>query len=185
MSTIVTRFAPSPTGYLHIGGARTAIFNWLLARHLGGKFLLRIEDTDLVRSNADMAWRGDLVVKMAADPAARARCIAALLDFVQKNDFAGVSIDFEDMPETGWKQFVRFMTDAAAAFHAQGLAISVNVPATEPGFPYKKLGELADSVIIMTEPRLTIRSTDAFASGRWWTSAKRTRVRPVSPCSAT
>jgi len=54
MSTIVTRFAPSPTGYLHIGGARTAIFNWLLARHLGGKFLLRIEDTDLVRSNADM-----------------------------------------------------------------------------------------------------------------------------------
>lgn len=54
MSTIVTRFAPSPTGYLHIGGARTAIFNWLLARHLGGKFLLRIEDTDLARSNADM-----------------------------------------------------------------------------------------------------------------------------------
>ncbi|EHJ47844.1 glutamyl-tRNA synthetase [Solidesulfovibrio carbinoliphilus subsp. oakridgensis] len=54
MSTIVTRFAPSPTGYLHIGGARTAIFNWLLARHHGGKFLLRIEDTDLVRSNADM-----------------------------------------------------------------------------------------------------------------------------------
>ena len=54
MSSIVTRFAPSPTGYLHIGGARTAIFNWLLARHTGGKFLLRIEDTDLVRSNADM-----------------------------------------------------------------------------------------------------------------------------------
>jgi glutamyl-tRNA synthetase len=54
MSTIVTRFAPSPTGYLHIGGARTAIFNWLLARHHGGKFLLRIEDTDLQRSNADM-----------------------------------------------------------------------------------------------------------------------------------
>ncbi len=54
MDTIVTRFAPSPTGYLHIGGARTAIFNWLLARHHGGKFLLRIEDTDLARSNADM-----------------------------------------------------------------------------------------------------------------------------------
>jgi len=66
MSTIVTRFAPSPTGYLHIGGARTAIFNWLLARHLGGKFLLRIEDTDLQRSQSDMtqsildamAWLG-------------------------------------------------------------------------------------------------------------------------------
>ncbi|WP_246448958.1 glutamate--tRNA ligase [Sphingomonas sabuli] len=49
-STIVTRFAPSPTGFLHIGGARTALFNWLFARHHGGKFLLRIEDTDKARS---------------------------------------------------------------------------------------------------------------------------------------
>jgi glutamyl-tRNA synthetase len=43
---IVTRFAPSPTGFLHIGGARTALFNWLYAKHTGGKMLLRIEDTD-------------------------------------------------------------------------------------------------------------------------------------------
>ena len=48
---IVTRFAPSPTGYLHIGGARTALFNWLYARGRGGKFLLRIEDTDRARHN--------------------------------------------------------------------------------------------------------------------------------------
>ena len=60
------RFAPSPTGYLHLGGARTALFNWLYARHTGGKFLLRIEDTDQDR-NTDasrqaildgMAWLG-------------------------------------------------------------------------------------------------------------------------------
>src|SRR4051812_14111451 len=49
-SPVVTRFAPSPTGYLHIGGARTALFNWLFARHHGGKYLLRIEDTDKARS---------------------------------------------------------------------------------------------------------------------------------------
>src|SRR5512145_1405951 len=48
--TVVTRFAPSPTGFLHIGGARTALFNWLYARHTGGRFLLRIEDTDRERS---------------------------------------------------------------------------------------------------------------------------------------
>ena len=48
--TVVTRFAPSPTGFLHIGGARTALFNWLYARHTGGKMLLRIEDTDRERS---------------------------------------------------------------------------------------------------------------------------------------
>src|SRR5579862_3026577 len=65
-SKIVTRFAPSPTGYLHVGGARTALFNWLLARHTGGDFLLRIEDTDLARSTDesvrslldDLRWLG-------------------------------------------------------------------------------------------------------------------------------
>ena len=47
------RFAPSPTGYLHIGGARTALFNWLYAKQNKGQFLLRIEDTDLERSKAE------------------------------------------------------------------------------------------------------------------------------------
>ena len=63
---IVTRFAPSPTGYLHIGGGRTALFNWLFARGRGGKFLLRIEDTDRERSTPEataailrgLAWLG-------------------------------------------------------------------------------------------------------------------------------
>src|SRR3954466_1344191 len=51
--SIRTRFAPSPTGYLHIGGGRTALFNWLLARRLGGKFILRIDDTDAERNRAE------------------------------------------------------------------------------------------------------------------------------------
>ena len=63
---VVTRFAPSPTGYLHIGGARTALFNWAFAKHAGGKMLLRIEDTDRERSTdaaieaiiAGMTWLG-------------------------------------------------------------------------------------------------------------------------------
>ncbi len=64
--TIVTRFPPSPTGFLHIGGARTALFNWLYAKHTGGKFQLRIEDTDRARSTQEaidaiiegMKWLG-------------------------------------------------------------------------------------------------------------------------------
>ena len=60
------RFAPSPTGYLHVGGARTALFNWLFARHTGGVFVLRIEDTDRERSTDEhtrvildgMRWLG-------------------------------------------------------------------------------------------------------------------------------
>jgi glutamyl-tRNA synthetase len=54
MSEIRVRFAPSPTGYLHVGGARTALFNWLFARKTGGKFILRIEDTDIERSSEEM-----------------------------------------------------------------------------------------------------------------------------------
>src|SRR2546422_5454144 len=52
-SSVVTRFAPSPTGFLHIGGARTALFNWLYAKKTGGKMLLRIEDTDRQRSTEE------------------------------------------------------------------------------------------------------------------------------------
>jgi glutamyl-tRNA synthetase len=72
--SVVTRFAPSPTGFLHIGGARTALFNWLFSRHHGGKFLLRIEDTDRARSTPEaiaaiieglkwleLDWDGDVV----------------------------------------------------------------------------------------------------------------------------
>jgi glutamyl-tRNA synthetase len=66
MSTVVTRFAPSPTGMLHIGGVRTALFSWLYARHCGGKFILRVEDTDRERSTDEavrvildgMQWLG-------------------------------------------------------------------------------------------------------------------------------
>jgi glutamyl-tRNA synthetase len=77
-SDIVTRFAPSPTGYLHIGGARTALFNWLYARHHGGRMLLRIEDTDRDRSTQPaiaaiidglkwlgLDWDGDTVFQFA------------------------------------------------------------------------------------------------------------------------
>ena len=88
--TVVTRFAPSPTGFLHIGGARTALFNWLYARGRSGKMLLRIEDTDRERSTAaavnaiidglewlGLSWDGEPVSQFAR--AARHREVAAQL----------------------------------------------------------------------------------------------------------
>jgi glutamyl-tRNA synthetase len=78
---VITRFAPSPTGFLHIGGGRTALFNWLLARRLGGKMLLRIEDTDRQRSTPEaidailkglewlgLTWDGEVVYQFARAP---------------------------------------------------------------------------------------------------------------------
>src|SRR6202043_3570559 len=88
--SVVTRFAPSPTGFLHIGGARTALFNWLYARGRGGKMLLRIEDTDRARSTKEaidaifdgltwlgIDWDGEPVFQFAR--AARHREIAEAL----------------------------------------------------------------------------------------------------------
>jgi glutamyl-tRNA synthetase len=84
---VVTRFAPSPTGFLHIGGARTALFNWLYAKRFGGRMLLRIEDTDRARSTEPaiaaildglkwlgLDWDGDVVHQFAR--AARHREVA-------------------------------------------------------------------------------------------------------------
>jgi glutamyl-tRNA synthetase len=90
--SVVVRFAPSPTGFLHIGGARTALFNWLFARHHGGRFLLRIEDTDRARSTPEavaaivdglswlgLDWDGETVMQSArsAIHAAAARRLLA------------------------------------------------------------------------------------------------------------
>ena len=90
--TVVTRFAPSPTGLLHIGGARTALFNWLTARHAGGRFLLRIEDTDTKRSTPEaiekiieglqwlgLDWDGDTVFQ-SRNRDRHGAVVASLLD---------------------------------------------------------------------------------------------------------
>src|ERR1700744_3060029 len=87
---VTVRFAPSPTGFLHIGGARTALFNWLFAKHHGGKFRLRIEDTDRARSTKEavdaiidgmcwleLDWDGEIVFQ--AQQAARHADIARQL----------------------------------------------------------------------------------------------------------
>ena len=93
-SSVITRFAPSPTGALHLGGARTALFNWLYARHHGGRFLLRIEDTDKARSKKaytdrimeSLSWLGldwDGKVRFQSEAAQRHREIAKHL--LEKN----------------------------------------------------------------------------------------------------
>jgi glutamyl-tRNA synthetase len=88
----VVRFAPSPTGFLHIGGARTALFNWLYARHHGGTMRLRIEDTDRARSTEPaiaaivdgltwlgLDWDGDIVMQSAQAPRHAAMANALLV----------------------------------------------------------------------------------------------------------
>jgi glutamyl-tRNA synthetase len=92
VTTVRTRFAPAPTGYLHLGGARTALFNWLYARHVGGEFCLRIEDTDTERSRPELIeviyralewlgldWDGEPVLQSTRSEA-YAEAVATLFD---------------------------------------------------------------------------------------------------------
>ena len=100
--SVVTRFAPSPTGYLHIGGARTALFSYLYAKRFGGKFLLRIEDTDRERSTQE--------------------AVDAIFEGM---NWLGLKSDFDEIYQT--KRFERFfLTDDAvnSAFNLCNLYFS-------------------------------------------------------------
>ena len=101
----VLRFAPSPTGMLHIGGARTALFNWLYARHTGGTFLLRIEDTDRERSTTEavaailnglewlgLNWDGQTVYQFARAGRHRRRVAVAPAAIVTKRPVFGARL---------------------------------------------------------------------------------------------
>lgn len=114
--TVVTRFAPSPTGFLHIGGARTALFNWLYARAKGGKMLLRIEDTDRQRSTPEaidaildglswlgIDWSGDVVYQFARAERHRAAVDRMLADGRAYRCYA-TSAELEEMRETARRE---------------------------------------------------------------------------------
>src|SRR4051812_49487119 len=90
-----TRFAPSPTGFLHIGGVRTALFNWLVARHFGGQFVLRIDDTDQQRHVEDSVRR--------------------ILD-----GFRWMGIDWDEGPEIGGPFGPYFQSQRAAMYRRAG-----------------------------------------------------------------
>ena len=110
---VVTRFAPSPTGYLHIGGARTALFNWLYARHTGGKFLLRIEDTDRERSTEpaiaaildglkwlELDWDGEPIYQFQRADRHREVALQLLAEGKAYHCYASPQ-ELEEMRETG------------------------------------------------------------------------------------
>ncbi len=113
---VITRFAPSPTGFLHIGGGRTALFNWLYARHFGGKMLLRIEDTDRQRSTPEaidaildgLKWLGldwdDETVYQFARAERHREVVAKMLENGTAYRCYASPQDLEEMRETATKE---------------------------------------------------------------------------------
>ena len=134
----------------------------------------------LVNNFTDRIWHGDAVARMTAKSDARAKCVGMILDFVQKNNFAGVSLDFEDIPPAGLKNYLRFVTEVAAAFHAQGLTVSVNVPADDPAFPYKAISDVVDQVIVMAyDEHWADGKPGPIASLPWFTKVLRARAAQI------
>ena len=113
------RFAPRPTGYLHIGGAHTALFNWLFARHHGGEFLLRIENTDTSREVAEateqiqeslrwlgLDWDGDVTFQLDRMPEAQERARALVAEGTAYEDEGAIRFRMPDEGATSWDDLI-------------------------------------------------------------------------------
>jgi glutamyl-tRNA synthetase len=113
------RFAPSPTGYLHIGGAHTALFNWLFARHHGGEFLLRIENTDTSREVGEateqiqeslrwlgLDWDGDVTFQLDRMPEAQERSRALVAEDTAYEDEGAIRFRMPDEGATSWNDLI-------------------------------------------------------------------------------
>lgn len=134
----------------------------------------------LVNNFIDMTWRGDLVAHAVATPQVRTRLTRALLEYVRGNNLAGVSLDFEDIPPTALKNYLRFVTELAAAFHAEKLAVSVNVPAADPAFPYRAVAGQVDQVIVMAyDEHWAAGKPGPIASLPWYLKALRARAADI------
>jgi cellulose synthase/poly-beta-1,6-N-acetylglucosamine synthase-like glycosyltransferase/peptidoglycan/xylan/chitin deacetylase (PgdA/CDA1 family)/spore germination protein YaaH len=94
-------------------------------------------------------WDGQMLAEMLARPEARASTIKQLLNYVQGHNFTGVSIDFESVHDDSQSNLNEFMTELAVVFHPAGLAVSMNVPANNDSFDYKKLSSPVDFLILM------------------------------------
>ncbi len=125
-------------------------------------------------------WEGAKLARMLAKPAARARTIEQLVDYVERNRFAGISIDFENVSTKAQPDFQRFMAELYAAMHPKNLLVSVNVPASDPAFDYRRLVRSADYLILMAyDEHWATSAPGPIASLPWFASVLRQRQRDI------
>ena len=186
-STVVTRFAPSPTGFLHIGGARTALFNWLYAKAKGGTMLLRIEDTDRARSTEgailaildglrwlELDWDGEPVYQLARAARHREaaeqllaagkayRCYASAEELAAMRELArahGRAPGYDGTWRDRDESDVRSALDAGVGA-LLGLLVEVPVGAAHAGLVLLRLGEHGGAQRRSRERRSNHRESD-------------------------
>ncbi|WP_295445570.1 glycosyl hydrolase family 18 protein, partial [uncultured Thiodictyon sp.] len=134
----------------------------------------------LINNWSGTEWEGAKLGRMLGDPKARARVVAQVLSFVQGHGYAGVSIDFENLPPKSHAGFYSLLAEFSAAFHPKGLKVSVNVPASDSAFDYKKIAASVDLVILMTyDEHWSTGAPGPIASLPWFAKVLRERARDV------
>ena len=132
--------------------------------------------------NNSQSWSGDMLGQMLSNPAARAQNIQALLDYVQSNHFAGISIDYENVPLANQADLTTFMRELYEKFHPLGLEVSQSVPADDNSYDYRSLAKYNDYMILMTyDEHWDGSNPGAVASQNWFTNILQTRFSEVDP----
>ena len=125
-------------------------------------------------------WEGAKLGRMLADPAARTRTIEQILAFVEGHRYAGISIDFENVPASAQSDFQRFMAELYAVMHPRKLLVSVNVPADDAAFDYRRLVRNADYLIVMAYDEHWADGTPGPIAGLpWFARVLRARQRDI------
>jgi len=139
----------------------------------------------LVNNFNKKEWEGEKLKGMLANPSARANTIRQLLQYVQSHNYAGVSIDFESVPDESQPNLLQFMNELAASFHPAGLLISMNVPANNDSFDYAKLSAAVDYMILMVYDQHWAPGKPGPVSGvDWFTDVLKSRQADI-PASKT
>jgi len=126
-------------------------------------------------------WNSQMLDQMLNNPEARSRTIQNLSDFVTKNKFAGISIDFESVPDADQPLLAQFMTELYAKFHPLGLEVTQNVPLEDPAFNLKTLSQSCDYLILMAYDEHSAGSDAAgpLASQKWFVDSMNVRLRDL------
>ena len=136
-------------------------------------------------NNNTQTWEGDMLAKMLADPAARAHTINSILDYVQSNHFAGVSVDFENIPVGSEADLTSFMSGLYSQFHPLHLEVSQSVPVDDPSYDYVRLAQNNDYLLLMPyDEHWDGSDPGPIASQQWFMDALATRFAEVDPSVA-
>lgn len=136
-------------------------------------------------NNFDEVWQSDKLAQMLASPEARSRCIQQLVDYANGRDFAGISIDFENVLDASQSGLIQFTAELSTALHAAGREVSINLPVNNDSFDYRKLSAAVDYVILMAYDQHYSGSEPGPVAGLdWFESMLRLRQADV-PASKT